>query len=128
MARWQSGHAADCKSPEVGSIPARASKIGLAILPFKPESPGHPPWRHTKEIALIQVTLFHDGCNLCLSIDRNIAAVFTTPQHRYESFDLALQPEHAAKARALGITRLPSLVIDGRVLRLEDHSPIEHYA
>jgi len=76
---------------------------------------------------LIQVTLFHDGCNLCLGIDRSMAAAFATPQHRYESFDLARQPGSAAQARALGITRLPSLVIDGRVLRLEDHSPIEHY-
>ncbi len=87
-----------------------------------------PPWRHAKEIALIQVTLFHDGCSLCLGIDRSMAAAFATPLHRYESFDLARQPESAAQAKALGITRLPSLVIDGRVLRLEDHSPIEHYA
>ncbi len=77
---------------------------------------------------MIQVTLFHDGCNLCLGIDRSMAAVFATPLHRYASFDLARHPESAVQAKALGITRLPSLVIDGRVLRLEDHSPIEHYA
>ena len=30
LARWQSGHAEDCKSLYVGSIPARASKIYLS--------------------------------------------------------------------------------------------------
>jgi hypothetical protein len=31
LARWQSGHAEDCKSLYVGSIPARASKLSIAM-------------------------------------------------------------------------------------------------
>ncbi len=77
---------------------------------------------------MIQVTLFHDGCSVCLGIEASMAAVFATPSHHYESVNLALQSDRGPDARALGITRLPSLVIDGRVLRLEDHSPLEHYA
>ena len=59
---------------------------------------------------MIDVILFHDGCNICQGIN------------------VDLQKDRALQAKALGVTRLPSLVIDGRIMRLEDHSPIEHYA
>ncbi len=32
MARWQNGYAADCKSVNAGSIPARASNHFLIVL------------------------------------------------------------------------------------------------
>jgi hypothetical protein len=31
-ARWQSGYAGDCKSPYIGSIPVRASSLGIKHL------------------------------------------------------------------------------------------------
>ena len=31
MARWQSGHAADCKSAYLGSTPGRASKLAQMV-------------------------------------------------------------------------------------------------
>jgi hypothetical protein len=46
---------------------------------------------------------------------------------RFKSVNLAIQKDRGAQAQALGITRLPSLVVDGRVMRLDDHSPIDHY-
>lgn len=76
---------------------------------------------------MINVILFHDGCNICQGICTTMTAVFATPNHQFESVNLALQKDRVAQARALGITRLPSLVIDGSAMRLEDHSPIEHY-
>ncbi len=57
-----------------------------------------------------------------------VTAAFATLNHNFESINLDSQKDRASEAKALGITRLPSLVIDGKVMRLEDHSPIEHYA
>jgi hypothetical protein len=46
---------------------------------------------------MINVILFHDGCNICEGI-------------------------------SAGIERLPSLVTNGQMLRLENHSAIDHCA
>ncbi len=76
---------------------------------------------------MIEVILFHDGCNICQGISATMTAAFATPSHRFESVNLELHKDRAVQAKALGINRLPSLVIDGHVMRLEDHSPIDHY-
>lgn len=74
------------------------------------------------------VTLFHDGCNVCLGISATMAAAFIDGPRTFESVDLSIDTLRAKEAAALGVLRLPSLVIDGRVLRLEDHSSIAHGA
>ena len=74
------------------------------------------------------VILFHDGCNICQSISATMIATFSGEDFDFESVNLAENKERGAQAKSLGIKRLPSLVIDGKVMRLEDHSPIEHYA
>ncbi|WP_432719459.1 hypothetical protein R0381_000414 [Jeongeupia wiesaeckerbachi] len=66
--------------------------------------------------------LFHDGCNICLSI----AAAFESIGSGIEIVNLGVDSHRAADAQSLGVTRLPSLVIDGKVLKIEDHSSIEH--
>ncbi|AOY00235.1 hypothetical protein [Jeongeupia sp. USM3] len=66
--------------------------------------------------------LFHDGCAICLSI----AAVFESLGAGVEIVDLGLDRRRAAEALALGVTRLPSLVVDGKVMKIDDHSPIGH--
>jgi hypothetical protein len=76
---------------------------------------------------MIDVILFHDGCNVCQSISATMTAAFATPGHHFESINLDIQKERGAQAIAFGVKRLPSLVIDGFVMRVEDHSPIEHY-
>jgi urate oxidase len=81
-----------------------------------------------KEKVMIKVTLYHDGCNICQSISTTMTAAFATPNHSFESINLDIDRDRTNEAQALGITRLPSLVIDGKIMRLEDHSPIEHYA
>jgi urate oxidase len=81
-----------------------------------------------KEKIMINVTLYHDGCNICQSISATMTAAFATPNHNFESINLDVDRNRTSEAQALGITRLPSLVIDGKIMRLEDHSPIEHYA
>ena len=77
---------------------------------------------------MINVILFHDGCNNCQGISATMTDAFATPTHLFESVNLAVQKDRGAQAKALGITRLPLLVVDGHVERLDDHSPIEHYA
>lgn len=71
--------------------------------------------------------LFHDGCNVCLSIESALELLFSAGPVAFESVNLGLDKRRSAEAVQLGITRLPSLVLEGKVLRIEDHSPIEHY-
>lgn len=77
---------------------------------------------------MTDVILFHDGCSICQSISATMMITFSGENFNFESINLATHKERGAQAKSLGITRLPSLVIDGKVMRLEDHSPIEHYA
>ena len=67
--------------------------------------------------------LFHDGCGLCLSLADRFAAL---PGLEIDIVNLGVNKARAAEALALGVTRLPSLVIGGQVMRLEDHSSINH--
>lgn len=71
--------------------------------------------------------LFHDGCNVCLSIESAFNSLFNNGQIAFESVNLGLDNRRSAEAVQLGVTRLPSLVLEGKVLRIDDHSPIEHY-
>lgn len=74
-----------------------------------------------------KIVLYHDGCNVCQNISATMTAAFSGAHQDFESVDLSIAKDRSGEASALGIKRLPSLVIDGRVLRLEDHSPIDHY-
>lgn len=67
--------------------------------------------------------LYHDGCAICLSI---AGAFASAPGLQVEIVNLGADNRRAPEALAAGVTRLPSLVIDGKVMRVEDHSPIEH--
>ena len=71
--------------------------------------------------------LFHDGCGVCLSIEASFAQLFSGGPVGFESVNLGLDKHRSAEAVQLGITRLPSLVVNGKVLKVDDHSPIEHY-
>ncbi|MBM3116815.1 hypothetical protein [Jeongeupia naejangsanensis] len=66
--------------------------------------------------------LFHDGCNICLSI----AAAFESLDTTIDIVNLGVDSRRAAEAVSLGVTRLPSLVVNAKVLKIEDHSSIEH--
>ena len=71
--------------------------------------------------------LFHDGCNICLSIEAAFKKHFGNGSVDFEAVNLGLDKRRSAEAVQLGVSRLPSLVLEGKVLRIEDHSPIEHY-
>lgn len=73
--------------------------------------------------ALSTTVLYHDGCSICLSIAERSAS---TPGLAVEIVNLGIDAHRAREAQAAGVTRLPSLVIGGKVMRLEDHSSIEH--
>lgn len=77
---------------------------------------------------MIDVILFHDGCNICQGISATMTNAFASPRHRFVSVNLTTQKDRIEQALLLGITRLPSLVVDGHVMRLEDHSSIDHAA
>lgn len=72
-----------------------------------------------------KVTLFHDGCEVCQGISTTVTQAFAGMQAGFESVNLSVQKDRKEEARSLGVQRLPSLVIDGNVLRLEDHSSID---
>jgi hypothetical protein len=72
-------------------------------------------------------TLFHDGCNICLSIEAAFLGLFSANPNAFESVNLGLDTSRSAEAVRLGVTRLPSLVLGGKVMKVDDHSPIEHY-
>ena len=57
-----------------------------------------------------------------------MTTTFAGENFNFESINLATQKERGSQAKTLGTTRLPSPVIDGKDMRLEEHSPIEHYA
>jgi hypothetical protein len=67
--------------------------------------------------------LYHDGCSICMSIAERFESVPGLP---IEIVNLGIDKHRAREAQAAGVTRLPSLVIGGKVMRIEDHSPIEH--
>lgn len=71
--------------------------------------------------------LFHDGCNICLSISATFTELMKGNGYRFESINLGKDNTRGKEAAALGVTRLPSLVINGKVLKIDDHSPLEHY-
>jgi hypothetical protein len=77
---------------------------------------------------MINVILFHDGCGICQGISATMTSAFASPAHQFESVNLTAQKDRIEQARLLGIERLPSLVINGQVLRLQDHSAIDHCA
>ena len=74
-----------------------------------------------------QAILFHDGCNLCLSIEETVSDFINTEKYHYESVNLGISNERGQEAKNMGVKRLPSLVINGKVMEIDDHSPIESY-
>jgi hypothetical protein len=66
--------------------------------------------------------LYHDGCAICLSIAERFDSMAGLS---VELVNLGTERHRAREAVAAGVVRLPSLVVGGQVLRLEDHSPIE---
>jgi hypothetical protein len=72
------------------------------------------------------ITLYHDGCNICLSVEHAFMRAFAN-HPGFESVNLELDRSRSADALKMGVTRLPSLVIGDEVLRIQDHSDIEHY-
>jgi len=72
---------------------------------------------------MASAVLYHDGCSICLAIADGFAS---TPGLSVEIVNLDINRHRASEAAALGVTRLPSLLIGDLVMRLEDHSPIEH--
>jgi glutaredoxin len=67
--------------------------------------------------------LFHDGCPICL----DVAETFTSIIKLVEIVNLSKYPERTADAQALGVSVLPSIVIDGKVFPLNPHSSVAEH-
>lgn len=50
--------------------------------------------------------LFHDGCNVCLSIESAFKLVFSSGLVAFQSVNLGLDNRRSAEAVQLGITRV----------------------
>ncbi|MGE8452205.1 MAG: hypothetical protein ACN6OP_16590 [Pseudomonadales bacterium] len=73
-----------------------------------------------------KTALYHDGCNLYLAIESSFKRVMGDGLN-FESINLSLDNARSEEAARLSVKRLPSLVIDGKVPRVDDHSSIEHF-
>jgi len=71
--------------------------------------------------------LFHDGCNICLLISVIFTELMEGNGYDFESINLDTDKNRAEEAKKLGVTRLPSLVVNGEILKINDHSSIENY-
>ncbi len=71
--------------------------------------------------------LLHDGCTICLSIETTFKELFSATPGDFESVNLGLDTYQSVEAVQRGVTRLPHLVVNDKVLSIDDHSPIANY-
>lgn len=74
-----------------------------------------------------EATLYHDGCKVCLSVVETMAGLFDNDRHSLTVVNLDERRELVAPAEAAGVKRLPSLVIDGKVLEIQPHASIAEF-
>ncbi|TSP11300.1 hypothetical protein [Cupriavidus campinensis] len=65
-----------------------------------------------------EATLYHDGCKVCLSVVETMTGLFDNDRHLLTVINLEEQRGFTAQAEAVGVKRLPSLVIDGILLHV----------
>lgn len=70
--------------------------------------------------------LFHDGCGICLGIAATFEGLFSSDLVAFEAVNLGRDQARYSEAESAGITQLPSLVIDGRVMPIDPHSDLDH--
>ncbi|PLP97514.1 hypothetical protein [Cupriavidus pauculus] len=73
------------------------------------------------------VTLYHDGCNICLSVVDAVTRLIDADRHDLRVIDLSRERERATQAQAAGVKRLPSLVLDDKVFEIDPHAPIAEF-
>ncbi len=71
--------------------------------------------------------LFHDGCNICLAVSATFEQIMQNSDYHFDSVNLDMDNSRGNEAIELGVIRLPSLVVDGKVWKIDDHSSIEDY-
>ncbi|MGO4327641.1 hypothetical protein AB4Z48_25425 [Cupriavidus sp. 2TAF22] len=74
-----------------------------------------------------EAILYHDGCKICLSVVETMTGLFDNDRHSLTVVNLEEHGELTASAEAAGVKRLPSLVIDGKVLEIQPHAPIAEF-
>ena len=74
-----------------------------------------------------EVTLYHDGCSICLSVVDAVARLIDGSRHDLHVIDLGKERELATQAQAAGVKRLPSLILDGKVIEIDPHAPITEF-
>lgn len=72
------------------------------------------------------ITLYHDGCNICLGIAATFTGLFDSATTEFEIVNLGRNRSRVREAADAGVTMLPSLVVDGNVLEISPHSDVDH--
>jgi predicted DCC family thiol-disulfide oxidoreductase YuxK len=74
-----------------------------------------------------EATLYHDGCNVCLSVVETITKLVDPTRVALRVINLDVERERTAEAEMQGVRRLPSLVLDGTVHEISPHSAIAEF-
>ncbi|TFW30935.1 glutamine amidotransferase [Duganella callida] len=120
LEQWLTGHAVELQHAGVDLAQLRHDtqrygdqlvQAGRALLRA---------WLDSLAQPAAKAVLYHDGCKVCLDIARRFAGEMPA----LDIVDLSLQPQLKARAEALGVVALPSLVIGGKVLPVSPHSQL----
>ncbi|SIT40179.1 conserved hypothetical protein [Paraburkholderia piptadeniae] len=79
------------------------------------------------EKQVIPVTLYHDGCSICVAVVENIDTLIDKTRFALRVVNLSEQRDAVAEAEALHVSRLPSLEFDTRVIEIEPHASIAEF-
>jgi hypothetical protein len=74
-----------------------------------------------------EAILYHDGCNVCLSVVDAMQKLVDPSRFDLKIINLDVERERTADAEMQGVRQLPSLVLDGAVMEISPHSPIEEF-
>ncbi|SDD52856.1 hypothetical protein SAMN05216345_110160 [Cupriavidus sp. YR651] len=74
-----------------------------------------------------EVVLYHDGCKVCLAVVDAMTGLIDSDRHDLTVINLAASHALTAQAEAAGVKRLPSLVIDGKVIEVQPHAPVAEF-
>lgn len=75
----------------------------------------------------VDATLYHDGCNVCLSVVETITKLVDPTRIALRVINLDVERAQTEEAEMVGVRRLPSLVLDGTVLEISPHAVIEEF-
>lgn len=74
-----------------------------------------------------KAVLYHDGCEICLSVVEKMTRVFDNQNYELIVFNIERHREYTGLAEANGVKVIPSLVVEGAVIEMLPHSQIRKF-